>query len=234
MAYGTKSISKVDKIVGPGGAIVTTGKFLVSEDTAIDMIAGPTELGIIVDDYKNSDIVASDIISQAEHSEDTFCYVITSSKKTAKVIQKSVIKKLKTSQRSKIIKQSLRTNGFIAICKNQNEIIELANKLAPEHLEIISTKTKILSAKIKTAGLVLLGKYTPSSASDFLFGSNHILPTRGFGKTRGSLSVLDYMKLNTEIESSAQALKNISKYLKEFSLVEGLPNHYEAVRSRFL
>ena len=233
LSYGTKSITKVDKIVGPGGAFVTTGKFLVSENTAIDMLAGPTELGVIVDDSKNSDIVAADIISQAEHSTDTFCYVITSSLKIAKAIDQSISRKLKISKRNKIIKKSLSTNGFIAICKNQNDIIKLANQLAPEHLEIISKKSKIYSSKIKTAGLVLLGKYSPSAASDFLLGSNHILPTGGFGKSRGSLSVLDFMKLNTEIESSAKGLRNISKFLKEFSLAEDLPNHFEAVRSRF-
>ena len=231
LSYGTKSILAVDKIVGPGGAFVASAKSLVSETTSIDMIAGPTELGIIADTSANPDFVAADLISQAEHSSDNFCYVITTSAKLAKDVKKSIEKKVTNSKRNKIIKKSL-NNGFIALCKNEKDVVTLANKLASEHLEIITKQPKAIAAKIKTAGLVLIGKNTPSSASDYLLGSNHILPTSGFGKARGSLSVLDFMKLNTEIESSKSTLRKISKYMKILSSAEGLPNHYEAVRSR--
>ncbi len=232
LSFGTKSISKVDKIVGPGSSFVSIAKYLVSENTSIDMIAGPTELGIIVDSTANSDLVAADLISQAEHSKDTFCFVLTTSKKSAKDIQQSVKQKIKYIRRKEIVQKSLDNNGFVGICKNEKDMITLANKLAPEHLEIISKKQKALASKITTAGLVLLGENTPSSASDYLLGSNHILPTNGFGKVRGSLSVMDFMKLGTQVESSKPALRKISKYMNELCNSEGLPNHYEAVRSR--
>lgn len=232
LSYGTKSLPKVDKIVGPGNVFVSIAKSLVSNDVSIDMIAGPTELGIIADYSANPDLVATDLISQAEHSEDTFCFVLTTSEKIAKSITKSVEKKIKKIKRKEIVRKSLQKNGFVAVCYSENDVLKLANKLAPEHLEIISKKPKAIASKISSAGLILIGENTPSSASDYLLGSNHILPTNGFGKTRGSLSVLDFMKLSTEIECSKLSLRKISKYMKALCNSEGLPNHYEAVRSR--
>ena len=232
LAYGTKSIPKVDKIVGPGGKFVSIAKSLVSDQTAIDMIAGPTELGIIADASSNPELVALDLISQAEHSKDTMCFVITQSKTVAKQIQKSIEKVIPDTERSSIIKESISTNGFIAVCKNQNEIIELANKFAPEHMELMVKNAKTLSKKITGAGLVLIGKNTPSAVSDYLLGTNHILPTNGFGRTRGGLSVLDFLKIQTVVESKKSALRNISKSLKALTDAEDLPNHYKAVKRR--
>lgn len=232
LSYGTKSIMVVDKIVGPGNVFVSTAKSLVSEDVSIDMIAGPTELGIIVDSTANPELISADLISQAEHSLDTFCFVLTTSNAVAKNIIESLKQKITNIKRKEIVQKSLEKNGFVAVCKSENEIIQLANKLAPEHLEIITRQPKLLASKITTAGLVLLGENTPSAASDYLLGSNHILPTNGFGKVRGSLSVLDFMKLGTEVESTKLALRKISKYMNALCSSEGLPNHYEAVRSR--
>ena len=232
LAYGTKSIPKVDKIVGPGGKFVSIAKSLVSDQTAIDMIAGPTELGIIADASSNPELVALDLISQAEHSKDTMCFVITQSKTMAKQIQKSIEKVISGTERSSIIKESISKNGFIAVCKNQNEMIELANKFAPEHMELMVKNAKTLSKKITGAGLVLIGKNTPSAVSDYLLGTNHILPTNGFGRTRGGLSVLDFLKLQTVVESKKSALRNISKSLKALTDAEDLPNHYKAVKRR--
>jgi len=232
LAYGTKSIPKVDKIVGPGGKFVSIAKSLVSDQTAIDMVAGPTELGIIADARSDPELVALDLISQAEHSKDTMCFVITQSKTMAKQIQKSVEKLILGTERSSIIKESISKNGFIAVCKNQDEIIELANKIAPEHMELMVKNAKILSRKITGAGLLLIGKNTPSAASDYLLGTNHILPTNGFGRTRGGLSVLDFLKLQTVVESKKSTLKEISDSLKALTDAEGLPNHYKAVKRR--
>ena len=148
LAYGTKSIPKVDKIVGPGGKFVSIAKSLVSDQTAIDMVAGPTELGIIADASSDPELVALDLISQAEHSKDTMCFVITQSKTMAKQIQKSIEKLIPGTERSSIIKESISKNGFIAVCKNQNEVIELANKIAPEHMELMVKNAKSLSKKI--------------------------------------------------------------------------------------
>ena len=232
LAYGTKSIPKVGKIVGPGGKFVSIAKLLVSDQTAIDMVAGPTELGIIADASSDPELIALDLISQAEHSRDTMCFVITQSKTMAKQIQKSIEKLIPGTERSSIIKESISKNGFIAVCKNENEMIGLANEIAPEHMELMVKNAKTLSKKITGAGLLLIGKNTPSSASDYLLGTNHILPTNGFGRTRGGLSVLDFLKLQTVIESKKSGLRKISKSLKVLTDAEDLPNHYKAVKRR--
>jgi len=234
LAYGTKSIPKVDKIVGPGGKFVSIAKSLVSDQTAIDMVAGPTELGIIADASSDPELVALDLISQAEHSKDTMCFVITQSKTMAKQIQKSIEKVISGTERSSIIKESISKNGFIAICKNENEMVELANKIAPEHLELMVKNAKTLSKKFTGAGLLLIGENTPSSASDYLFGTNHILPTNGFGRTRGGLSVLDFQKIQTVVESPLDAIDMISELLKGITDAEDLPNHYNAVKRRLV
>jgi len=232
LAYGTKSIPKVDKIVGPGGKFVSIAKLIVSEQTSIDMIAGPTELGIIADSTADPELVALDLISQAEHSNDTMCFVITTSKAVAKQIQKSLEKLIPDVERRTIVKQSISKNGFIAICKSQKEVIELANKIAPEHMELMVKNAKTLSKSITGPGLVLVGDNTPSSASDYLLGTNHILPTNGFGRTRGGLSVLDFLKLQTVAETKKSDLSKISAKLKTLTDAEGLPNHYKAVERR--
>ena len=232
LSYGTKSISKVDKIVGPGGAFVTLAKSSVSDNTGIDMLAGPTELGIVADNSANPEYIALDLISQAEHSSDTFCYLITNSEKTAKLVNQTISKLLSTIQRQDLVKSSLSKNGFIAVCKNNSDMIKLINDLAPEHLQIMTKNAKSMSSKITSSGLVLLGNYSPSSASDYLLGSNHILPTNGFGKIRGSLSVIDFIKINTEVIASKTSLSKISKHLDTLTSAEGLPNHYQAVRGR--
>ena len=232
LAYGTKSIPKVDKIVGPGGKFVSIAKLIVSEQISIDMIAGPTELGILADSTADPELVALDLISQAEHSNDTMCFVITTSKTVAKQIQKSLEKLIPDVERSAIVKQSISKNGFIAVCKNQKEVIDLANKIAPEHMELMVKNAKTLSKSITGPGLVLIGNNTPSSASDYLLGTNHILPTSGFGRTRGGLSVLDFLKLQTVIATKKSDLSEISDKLKILTDAEGLPNHYKAVERR--
>ncbi len=232
LAYGTRSIPKVDKIVGPGGLFVTIAKSLLTDVVSIDMMAGPTELAIMADSSADPALVVLDLISQAEHSEDTMCCLITTSSKLKDQVLRLLEQRMRTIKRSDIVKESLGKNGFIAVCKTERQMIEFTNKLAPEHLEIMTKNPQSISRKITSAGLTLVGKNTPSSASDYLLGSNHILPTNGFGRTRGSLGVLDYMKIQTRIESSRVSLEEISRYMKALTDAEGLPNHYEAVRRR--
>ncbi|MGH1566636.1 MAG: histidinol dehydrogenase [Nitrosopumilus sp.] len=232
LSYGTKSIPKVDKIVGPGGAFVTAAKFMISDHTGIDMLAGPTELGIIADNSANPKYIALDLISQAEHSNDTFCYLITNSEKLAKSVNKIIAESMSKIQRKNFVEYSLKNNGFIGICQTKSDMIKLANILAPEHLQIMTKNPESLSTKITTSGLILLGNDTPSSASDYILGSNHILPTNGFGKIRGSLSVLDFVKINTQITTSKLSLSKTSKYLDILTRNEGLPNHFEAIKGR--
>ena len=144
----------------------------------------------------------------------------------------SLQKQIDKIKRQEFVMASLNNNGFIAICKSESDVIEFANQLAPEHLEIITKNPQQIAQKITSAGLVLIGKYTPSSASDYLLGSNHILPTNGFARSRGSLGVLDFMKIRTQVETSKTELRKITKYIKALTTAEGLPNHYEAVRAR--
>jgi histidinol dehydrogenase len=234
LAYGTKTISKVDKIVGPGGLFVNIAKFLVSNKIAIDMIAGPTELLIYADSKSNSKFVVKDLISQAEHSTDTICGVVTTSESLASKLETEITKTLNSSlPRLKIVSKSLKKNGFIALCKNDEDVISFINELAPEHLEVLSENYIKISSKVKTAGIVLLGKYSPSSASDYCLGSNHVLPTTEFGKSKSSLSVLDFVKLVNHITVTRIGLQSVQKYIKELAFAEGLPNHYYAVQERF-
>ena len=232
LSYGTKTVSKVDKIVGPGGAFVTTAKYMVSDQTGIDMLAGPTELGIVADNSADPKFVALDLISQAEHSSDTFCYLITNSEKLAKSVSDIISELIPKIQRKNFVRTSLKKNGFIAICQTKSDMIKLANTLAPEHLQIMTKNLESFSSKINTPGLILLGNDSPSSASDYILGSNHILPTNGFGKIRGSLSVLDFIKVSTRVTCSKSSLSKISKHLDILTQDEELPNHFEAVRGR--
>ena len=231
LGYGTKSIQKVDKIVGPGGAFVTEAKSLVSADVGIDMLAGPTELGIIADAGADPKAVALDLISQAEHGPDTFCFLVTTSAVLADAVNAMISKLLPGLARMDYVDASL-SSGFIAVCRNEAMVIEIANELAPEHLQIITEAPESIASNITTPGLVLLGHDTPSAASDYLLGSNHILPTSNEGRTRGSLSVLDFVKLATHVSASKKSLSKISGHLEALTRAEGLPNHYAAVRDR--
>jgi histidinol dehydrogenase len=234
LAYGTKTIKKVDKIVGPGGLFVNIAKSLVSKKTAIDMIAGPSELLIYADSTSDPKFVVRDLISQAEHSQDTICGVVTTSRDLIGKLENEIARALNTSlPRLEIVSTSFKNNAFIAICNSQENAISFINELAPEHLEVLSENPKQIASKVSTAGVILLGKYSPSSASDYCLGSNHVLPTMEFGKSKSSLSVLDYMKLVNHITVTRRGLQSVQKCVKELAFAEGLPNHYYAIEERF-
>jgi len=233
LAYGTESMRRVDKIVGPGGGYVTAAKLAVSADVGIDMAAGPTELGIIADESALARLVALDLISQAEHSRDTLCYLITTSAKLAEDVNEMLSKIVARGlQRADIVVDSLSKNGFIAVVDSEDGLGKLANILAPEHLQIMTKNPAETADTIRTPGLILLGSQTPSSSSHYLLGSNHILTTDRGGRMRGSLSVLDFLKMRTVVSSTNGALHNIREDMQTLSKAEGLPNHYEAVRGR--
>jgi len=236
LAYGTKTIKRVDKIVGPGGVYVSVAKSLVAKDVSIDMIAGPTELLVYADEKSNPRYIALDLISQAEHSEDTLCGVVTKSKTIATKISVELDTIIKESNisRKEFVEKSIDNNGFIALCQTDKEITDFINEFAPEHLEIFAKNDKKIIKEIRNAGLILIGKYTPSSVSDYCLGSNHVLPTYRFAKSRAALSVLDFIKLVNMIEMDKDALKKISPIMKEITLTEGLVNHYEAVKGRLI
>lgn len=232
LAYGTQSIRQVSKIVGPGGMFVTAAKLVASSNVSTDMVAGPTELLIYADATADPRLVAVDLISQSEHSIDTVCGLVTTSGKLASQVQSQAESIAKNITRSDIVKESLEKNGFIAICKNENACIEFVNEFAPEHLEVICKNADSVAKKVDSAGLVLVGPYAPSSASDYCLGSNHVLPTLGFGKSRASLSVLDFVKIVNKVKVTKAGLKQVGRATREMASAEGLLNHYEAVRAR--
>lgn len=232
LAYGTKSIPRVDKIVGPGGSIVTAAKRIVSADVPIDMAAGPTELGIIADDTADPRIIALDLISQSEHSPDTFCFMLTNSVDLAHRVAEVIESRLDTVQRSDIVRESLCQNGFLAVYDTIELAISAAERLAPEHLQVITKDPKKDSTHLNSPGLILLGQDTPSAASDYVLGSNHILPTNGQGRLRGPLSVLDCVKMRVAIHADSVQMAGILDNMYAITGMEGLPNHYEAVRGR--
>jgi histidinol dehydrogenase len=236
LAYGTPTIEKVSKIVGPGGMFVTAAKFLASRKVSIDMVAGPTELLVYADSKSDPKLIALDLISQAEHSYDTFCGLVTTSKQLARRVSSEIdyILKMNNISRADIVTKSLENNGFIAICKDQSTAVKFVNEIAPEHLQLVCKNARAISKRITSSGLVLIGKYTPSSASDYCFGSNHILPTLGFARSRGSLSVLDFLKLVNTIEATKSGLKKVQNSIREITSAEGLINHYLAVQERMI
>ena len=238
LAYGTQSIKPVDKIVGPGGPYVTAAKAAVSAHVGIDMLAGPTELGIIADSQASARLVALDLISQAEHSADTQCYLITTSERLAAGVSECISGMLKEKQqkqrilRHDTIHASITQNGFVLVLKDMDSAIHVADALAPEHLQIMTRDPERIAQRLTTPGMILLGSQSPSAASDYLLGSNHVLPTGGSGATRGSLSVLDFVKLVTTAKATRGALHEIDDAMREIATAEGLYNHYEAVRGR--
>jgi histidinol dehydrogenase len=232
LAYGTQSIRPVSKIVGPGGIFVTAAKLVASANVSIDMVAGPTELLIYADETADPHLIAVDLISQAEHSSDTVCGLVTTSDKLASEVQKQVECVIRKIARSDIVEKSLKNNGFLVICENENSCIEFVNGFAPEHLEIMCKYATAIAKKVNSAGLVLIGQFAPSSASDYSLGSNHVLPTLGFGKSRGSLSVLDFVKIVNKVKVNKSGLAKVHKSIREITSAEGLLNHYEAVKAR--
>jgi histidinol dehydrogenase len=234
LTFGTQSINKVSKIVGPGGVFVSIAKTLASARVSIDMVAGPTELVVYADAKTDARLIALDMISQAEHSYDTFCGLVTTSKELAGQVNTEIQSLLNNNSinRIDIVKRSLVENGFFAICKNESSAIEFINEVAPEHLEIMAKNARTISKQITSAGLILIGSFTPSSASDYCLGSNHILPTMGFGKSRASLSALDFIKIVNKVEATRPGLKKVESKIREITLAEGLMNHYEAVKER--
>ena len=232
LAYGTATIPRVDKIVGPGGAIVTAAKRMASADIPVDMEAGPTELGIVADGAADPDTVALDLISQAEHSPDTLCFMLTDSEALARRVADAVESRLETIGRSEIVRESLYGNGFLAVFGDIQSAVSAAERLAPEHLEVLTADPERDAAPLNSPGLILLCPETPSAASDYMLGSNHILPTGRQGRLRGPLSVLDYTKMRVTARADHSKMADILERVGAITRAEGLPNHYEAVRGR--
>jgi histidinol dehydrogenase len=232
LAYGTKTIPRVEKIVGPGGAYVAIAKKLVSGDVPIDFYAGPTELVVVADKTSNTRLAAWDLIAQAEHGPDTLPCLVTWSNDVAAEVRSEIRRILPRIERKKYVEKSL-ANGAAAICEDKNSACDFVNEMAPEHVELLTECNTELSEQIRNAGIVLTGPYSPAAASDYYIGSNHVLPTGRFARSHGGLSVLDFIKLIWTVTGSSNGLQKILEPLRVLASSEGLPNHYSSVQARF-
>jgi histidinol dehydrogenase len=232
LAFGTTSIPKVDKIVGPGNQYVATAKRLVYGMVDVDMVAGPSEILIIADEKTPSAFVAADLISQAEHDEMALPILITPSESFGKEVKKEVARQLSSLKRGKIARSSLDRRGAILIVRNLDQAMELANRIAPEHLEICISKPFSLLKSIRNAGAVFLGPHTPEAIGDYLAGPNHILPTAGTARFSSPLGVEDFIKRTSIIRFTQDALRRFGDDVKRFADWEGLEGHYRSVQKR--
>jgi histidinol dehydrogenase len=232
LAYGTKSIKPVRKIVGPGNKYVTEAKVLVSTDVAIDMPAGPSEVVILADELADARFIAFDMVSQAEHGGDSIAGLITTSEKVALQVQKNLSIIATSAGRQEKVSESLAKYGFIIVAKHLEEAISLVNQFAPEHLEVMITNPGKIKEKL-TAGLILIGPYSPVALSDYGSGTNHVLPTGGFAKSFSGLSTFDFVRRVSIVESTRNGLERSRDSIKVMTEVENLPNHYKAIQARF-
>lgn len=233
LAYGTESVKPVDKVVGPGNIYVTAAKLTVSQVVDIDLPAGPSELLVMADASADAGFVARDMVSQAEHSYDSVCGLVTDSPDLSQKVTNLLSSYIKAVERKDIVSDSLNKNGFIALCKDLDQMVEFANLFAPEHLEIMVTNPRNAADKITSAGLVLLGPYSPSAASDYCTGTNHVLPTGGYARTRSGLSSLDFVKQMDIVECSKTGLDKLRRPAALLASSEGLVNHASALKERF-
>jgi len=232
LTYGTKTIKPVRKIVGPGSKYVTTAKVLVSTDVAIDMPAGPSEVLVLADESADARLIAYDMISQAEHGGDSVAGLITTSETLAMAVDENLEKLAESTERSEKISESLAKYGFIIVCGDIDEMVNLSNQFAPEHLEVLTAKPKELAEKL-TAGLILLGPYSPVALSDYGSGTNHVLPTGGFAQSFSGLSAFDFMRRVSIVESGRTGLERVKDSIKVMTEAENLPNHSKAIQARF-
>jgi histidinol dehydrogenase len=233
LAYGTDVIRPVRKIIGPGNKYVTMAKILVSKDVAIDMPAGPSEVLVLADEKANPEFIAADMISQAEHDTDAVVGLITTSMKLVDEVINQLSKLTRSAERCKIVEKALTGAGFIITCETKDEMIALANAFAPEHLEVMIQEPLEVVEKITSAGIILIGPYSPVSLSDYGSGTNHVLPTGGFAHAFSGLSALDFTRRVSVVDSSKDGLKALKDHIKVMTEAEKLPSHYKAVEVRF-
>ena len=232
LAYGTETITPVRKIVGPGSRYVTAAKALVSKDVAIDMPAGPSEVLVLADETADARLIAFDMVSQAEHGADSVAGLITTSEKIALKVQDDLSKLAVSAERGGKISESLAKYGFIIVCDSMEEASRLVNQFAPEHLEVMTAKPEKIAYKL-TAGLILLGPFTPVALSDYGSGTDHVLPTGGFAQAFSGLSELDFKRRVSVVEASKEGLEKVKDVVKVMAEAENLPNHYRAIEARF-
>lgn len=233
LTYGTESVSKVYKIVGPGNIYVAMAKKRVSGYVGIDMIAGPSEILIIADEFANPKFIAADLISQAEHDEMAASILVTDCKKLAEDVVKELQIQIEQLERKEIIKKSLENYGAIIITSSLSKSIEIANEIAPEHLELLIQNPFDIYKEIKNAGAIFLGAYCPEPVGDYFAGPNHTLPTSSTSKFSSPLSVDDFQKKTSLLYYSKEALMNAKESIVRIANDEGLTGHANSIKVRF-
>ena len=233
LAYGTESIPKVDKIVGPGNIYVALAKKAVYGHVSIDAVAGPSEILVIADETANPRFVAADLLSQAEHDELASAILVTTSEELAKQVSDQIDGFLKELSRSEIIRKSLDQYGYILVADSMEEAIEVANDIASEHLEIQTKDPYDVMMKIRNAGAIFIGEYSSEPLGDYFAGPNHVLPTNGTARFFSPLSVDDFIKKSSIIAYSRNALEAVHKEIEQFAEAEQLTAHANSVRVRF-
>ena len=233
LAYGTESIPKVDKIVGPGNIYVALAKKAVYGHVSIDSIAGPSEILVVADETANPRYVAADLLSQAEHDELASAILVTTSEKLAQEVSDQVDGFLKELSRAEIISKSLDNYGYILLADTMEDVIDVANEIASEHLEIQTKNPFEVMTKIRNAGAIFIGEYASEPLGDYFAGPNHILPTNGTAKFFSPLSVDDFIKKSSIISYSKEALQKVHKDIESFAKAEQLTAHANSIHVRF-
>ncbi len=232
MAYGTKTIPQVNKIVGPGNRFVNTAKILVSNIVGIDLPAGPSEVLIFADETSDPNFIAIDIISQAEHDENAFCFLIASSKILINQVKMALERLISGQPRKSIIEKALKNNCYIIFVDTVQQAIELINEIAPEHLELQIEDVNSILSQINNAGAIFLGKYSPVPVGDYAAGTNHVLPTGGAAKIFSGLSLASFMKYIDITKCTSEGLQTLSPWIQTLAKIEGLNAHAQAIQMR--
>lgn len=233
LAFGTESVPKVDKIVGPGNIYVALAKKAVYGHVSIDAIAGPSEIMVIADETANARYVAADLLSQAEHDELASAILVTTSESLAKKVSEQIDAFLRELSRSEIIRRSLDNYGYILLADTMEEAIDIANEIASEHLEIMTADPYQVMTKIRNAGAIFLGEYASEPLGDYFAGPNHVLPTNGTAKFFSPLSVDDFIKKSSIIGYSREALEKVHNEIEAFACAEHLTAHANSIKVRF-
>ena len=231
-AYGTKNFEKVDKIVGPGNAFVACAKKEVFGDVGIDMVAGPSEVSVVADKSADPDLVAADLIAQAEHDVNAQSILITDNKNLIKLVNLSLKKQLFKLPKKKIASQSLKNFGLAIFTKNKKKIIEIINTIAPEHLELCTNYNNEIIKGVKNAGSIFIGKFSPEAIGDYMAGPNHVLPTSGSARFSSGLSVNDFLKKHSLIKITKTGIERLSPSVINLAKHENLEGHANSVKIR--
>ncbi len=232
MAYGTETIPRVDKVVGPGNVYVVAAKQIASPDVGVDFAAGPSEVLIVADGSADPECVAADLVAQAEHDPSAAAVLVTTSEKLAEEVCGFVDQTLKESPRRDIALKSLERYGRVLVAHDLAEAIKFANEYAPEHLQLMVERPEQVLKQITNAGAIFLGQYAPVAVGDFAVGPNHILPTAGVARWRSGLSVLDFLRLPTVQSLTESGFKRIARVVEKMAEVEGLPGHAQSIHKR--